>query len=257
MVHRLSFIDDCPGMSSTPFTQTALTEKLLADCERVLAYQFRDRDLLRCALTHASAARTRLESNERLEFLGDALLGAVVCETLFTMFPDRPEGELTQVKSAVVSRATCARVTRQLDLHRFLVAGKGVVLQRGMPGSILAAVFEAVAAAIYLDGGYEAVREFVTRAMGREIAHAAETAQGVNFKSVLQQLSQSASGDTPVYIVVDEQGPDHSKCFQVAAVVGARRFSPAWGPSKKEAEQRAAQNALAELADQPCPHPPE
>ena len=241
-------------MSATPFTQTALTDELLDECERALAYRFRDRDLLRCALTHASAARTRLESNERLEFLGDALLGAVVCETLFTMFPDHPEGELTQVKSAVVSRATCARVTRHLDLHRFLVAGKGVVLQRGMPGSILAAVFEAVVAAIYLDGGFAAVREFVTREMGSEIAHAVDTAHGVNFKSVLQQQAQSTTGETPIYVVLDEQGPDHSKCFKVAAVVGSRQFSPAWGPSKKEAEQRAAQNALAQLTDQPCPH---
>lgn len=241
-------------MSVPPTTPAALTDQLLDECEQALAYRFRNRDLLRCALTHASAARTRLESNERLEFLGDALLGAVVCETLFTMFPDSPEGELTQVKSAVVSRATCARVTRKLDLNRFLVAGKGVALQRGMPGSILAAQFEAVVAAIYLDGGFEVVREFVTRELGAEIQHAVDTAHGVNYKSVLQQQAQSASGDTPVYVVLDEQGPDHSKCFKVAAIVGGRQFGPAWGPSKKEAEQRAAQNALAQLADQPCPH---
>jgi ribonuclease-3 len=89
--------------------------------------------------------------------------------------------------------------------------------------------------------------------MGAEIAHAAQTAHGVNFKSVLQQQAQSTSGDTPVYVVLDEQGPDHSKCFQVAAVIGRRQFDPAWGPSKKEAEQRAAQIALAQLADQPLP----
>src|SRR3954454_689005 len=118
-------------MSGTHLTQAALTDDVLGACEQTLQYRFGNRDLLRCALTHASAARTRLESNERLEVLGDALLGAVVCETLFTMFPESPEGELTQVKSAVVSRAACARVTRKLDLNRFLVAGKGVALQRG------------------------------------------------------------------------------------------------------------------------------
>lgn len=241
-------------MSAPLQAPTTLTDDLLDACEQTLEYRFRNRDLLRCALTHASAARTRLESNERLEFLGDALLGAVVCETLFSMFPDSPEGELTQVKSAVVSRAACARVTRTLELQRFLVAGKGVALQRGLPGSILAAQFEAVVAAIYLDSGFAAVREFVIRSMGAEIRHAVETAHGVNYKSVLQQQAQSASGETPVYLVLDEQGPDHSKCFKVAAVVGGRRFNPAWGPSKKEAEQRAAQNALAQLADQPCPH---
>ena len=238
----------------SPITPSALTDELLDECEATLAYRFRNRDLLRCALTHASAARTRPESNERLEFLGDAFLGAVVCEQLFATYPDSPEGELTQIKSAVVSRATCARMTRKLELHRFLVAGKGVVLQRGMPSSILAALFEAVVAAIYLDGGFEAVREFVIREVGPEIAHSAQTAHGVNFKSVLQQQAQSSTGDTPVYVVLDEQGPDHSKCFQVAAVIAGRRFGPAWGPSKKEAEQRAAENALAQLADQPCPH---
>lgn len=230
------------------------TDELLDDCERTLEYRFGDRELLRCALTHASAARTRLESNERLEFLGDALLGAVVCERLFAIYPDSPEGDLTQIKSAVVSRATCARVTRKLDLQRFLHAGKGVILQRGLPGSILAALFEAIVAAIYLDGGYAAMRDFVNRAMGPEILRAAETAGGVNFKSVLQQQAQSSTGDTPVYTVLDEQGPDHSKCFKVAAIVGGKRFAAAWGPSKKEAEQRAAENALAQLADRECPH---
>jgi ribonuclease-3 len=233
---------------------TTLTDELIGECERTLSYTFRNRELLRRSLTHASAARTRIESNERLEFLGDALLGAVVCERLFALYPDSPEGDLTQIKSAVVSRATCARVTRRLDLQRFLVAGKGVALQRGLPGSILAAVFEAVVAAIYLDGGFDAVCTFVVREMGPEILHAAETAHGVNFKSVLQQQAQSSSGDTPVYVVLDEQGPDHSKCFKVAAVVGGRRFGAAWGPSKKEAEQRAAENALAQLADRDCPH---
>jgi ribonuclease-3 len=233
---------------------TALTDELLEECERTLEYRFRDRELLCCALTHASAARTRLESNERLEFLGDALLGAVVCERLYAMYPESPEGDLTQIKSAVVSRATCARVTRKLGLHAFLVAGKGVALQRGLPGSILAAVFEAVVAAIYLDGGFDAVRDFVVREMGPEISHAAETAHGVNFKSVLQQQAQSSSGETPAYVVLDEQGPDHSKCFKVAAVIGGRRFGAAWGPSKKEAEQRAAENALAQLSDRECPH---
>lgn len=232
----------------------ALTDELLDECERTLDYRFQDRGLLRRALTHASTARTRLESNERLEFLGDALLGAVVCERLFEIYPDSPEGDLTQIKSAVVSRATCARVTRGLNLHRFLHAGKGVVLQRGLPGSILAALFEAVVAAIYLDGGFEAVQRFIVGVMGPEIAHAAETAGGVNFKSVLQQQAQSSSGDTPVYTVLDEQGPDHSKCFKVAAIVGGRRFAAAWGPSKKEAEQRAAENALAQLGDRECPH---
>lgn len=231
-----------------------LADERLAACEAALDYRFRDRALLRQALTHASAARTRLESNERLEFLGDALLGAIVCEQLFELFPASDEGELTRIKSVVVSRAGCARLTRRLDLQQFLVTGKGIVTQHRVPGSILAAVFEALVAAIYLDGGYEATREFVLREARDEIAHAAASAIGVNYKSLLQQYAQRVAGETPGYAVLDEQGPDHSKCFKVSAAIGVRAFAPAWGPSKKEAEQRAAQNALAEIDGQPAPH---
>jgi ribonuclease-3 len=231
-----------------------VTDEQFDACESAIGYRFRDRALLRQALTHSSAARTRLESNERLEFLGDALLGAIVCERLFELFPDREEGELTRIKSVVVSRAGCARVTRKLDLQRFLLTGKGIVSQQRVPGSILAAVFEAVVAAIYLDGGFAAVREFVLREAREEITDAAISAIGVNYKSVLQQHAQRVTGETPGYIVLDEQGPDHSKCFKVSAVIGARSFPAAWGPSKKEAEQRAAQNAMAELDGQPAPH---
>ena len=241
-------------MSVPPHLVTELTDELLADCERSLKHTFGDRSLLRRALTHASAARTRLDSNERMEFLGDAVLGAIVCEKLFELFPDSAEGELTRIKSVVVSRAVCARLTRRLDLQRFLLAGKGVAIDHRVPGSILAAQFEAVIAAIYLDAGFEAARDFIIREVGDEIAQAAEKTTGVNFKSLLQQQAQRDCGETPNYQVLDEQGPDHSKCFKVIAVVGHRSFAPAWGPSKKEAEQRAAQNALAQLADLPVPH---
>jgi ribonuclease-3 len=241
-------------MSAPPHLTTELTDELLEECEQLLRHRFHDRSLLRRALTHASAARTRLDSNERMEFLGDAVLGAIVCEKLFEMFPDSAEGELTRIKSVVVSRTVCARLTRKLDLQRYLVAGKGVALEQRVPGSILAAQFEAVIAAIYLDGGFEAARDFIIREVGDEIAQAAEKTTGVNFKSLLQQQAQRDAGETPNYQVLDEQGPDHSKCFKVIAVVGQRNFAPAWGPSKKEAEQRAAQNALAQLADLPAPH---
>ena len=241
-------------MASPPHLVTELTDELLDGCERLLMHRFRDRTLLRRAMTHASAARTRLDSNERMEFLGDAVLGAVVCEKLFEMFPDSAEGELTRIKSIVVSRNVCARLTRKLNLQQYLVAGKGVAVELRVPGSILAAQFEAVVAAIYLDGGFEAARTFIIREMGEEIVHAAEKTSGVNFKSLLQQQAQRDTGETPNYETLDEQGPDHSKCFKVSAMVGTRCFAPAWGPNKKEAEQRAAQNALAQLADLPVPH---
>ena len=231
-----------------------LSDETLARCEEIIGYQFRDRDLLRRCLTHASAAKTRLDSNERLEFLGDAILGAVVCEALFNLFASSPEGELTRIKSVVVSRATCARVVKKLKLEPFLVLGRGISVHHRIPGSVLAAAFEALIGGIYLDGGYQAAGDFVMRTVEDEISAAAESAVGVNHKSLLQQRAQRHLGETPVYCVLDERGPDHSKCFKVAAMVGSRLFPPAWGSSKKTAEQLAASNAIAELDGLTPPH---
>ena len=236
---------------------TNLSDAELASCERMLGYEFRDRSLLVRALTHASIARTRLESNERLEFLGDAILGAIVCEELYHSYPEATEGELTRIKSVVVSRATCAELTQELELDRFLLLGRGVDARGEVPMSILAAVLESVVGALYLDGGYDSARRFVLAQIQQQVQQAADSMTGVNFKSLLQQLTQRTLGCTPTYLVLDEQGPDHSKCFQVTAQLADRRFVPAWGPSKKEAEQRAAGNALAELEGEELPYSPD
>jgi ribonuclease-3 len=216
-------------------------------CEEVIGYRFRDRSLLELCLTHASVARTRLASNERLEFLGDAVLGLVVCELLFRRYPEFAEGELTRIKSVVVSRSTCAEMSLRLGVDRLIFVGKGLGGHDRIPSSILAAVFESLVAGVYLDGGLEAAREFIERIVEDEIETAASRDRGRNFKSVLQHLAQKRFGATPAYRLVDEQGPDHSKCFLVAAVIGDSAYPAAWGASKKEAEQAAAQNALAEL----------
>jgi ribonuclease-3 len=224
-------------------------------CERRIGYTFRDKNLLRAALTHASGAHHRLASNERLEFLGDAILGAVVCEILYLQYPDYLEGDLTKVKSVVVSRQTCAKISEALGLQEFLILGKGMTTSPRVPPSLLADVFESLAAAIYLDGGDSAVRDFIQRFMGPEIELAAAGELGGNYKSLLQQMSQRESGSTPTYQLLDEKGPDHSKCFKVSAQIGRTRYQAAWGPNKKEAEQRAARNALAELNGEPVPFP--
>lgn len=234
-------------MSSSIESPSHLTDELRSACEAAIQYTFRDRRLLEHGLTHASVASTRLRSNERLEFLGDALLGAFVCEQLYARYPESPEGELTRIKSVVVSRASCSRISRNIGLQEFLFVGKGVAVQKKVPSSILAALFEALVGAIFLDGGFAAAREFVLREVDDEINRAAESLTGVNYKSLLQQLAQKDQGDVPTYVVLDEQGPDHSKCFHVSAMIGTRTFDPAWGASKKAAEQRAAQNALSEL----------
>ena len=190
-----------------------------------------------------------------MEFLGDAILVAVVCELLFVQYPDYLEGDLTKIKSVVVSRQTCAKISEALGMQEFLVLGKGMTTHPSVPPSVLADVFEPLVAAIYLDGGDAASREFLIRFMGPEIELAATGELGGNYKSLLQQLAQRENGSTPTYQLLDEKGPDHSKCFNVAAQLGKSRFQPAWGRNKKEAEQRAARNALAELNNEPVPFP--
>lgn len=224
--------------------------EVLDKAEAALGYRFSDRALLDKALTHASKANSRLESNERLEFLGDSILGAVVCEELFSTYPDYLEGELTKIKSAVVSRHACAKAASKLGLPEMLFVGKGMTGRSQLPSSLAAAAFESVIAAIYLDSGdIEKTRCFILRHMGEAIAEAAASEHQRNFKSQLQQHVQKALGATPVYELLDEQGPDHSKCFEMCVAVAGRRFPSAWGPSKKEAEQKAAFRALVQLGE--------
>lgn len=238
-----------------PKTVSSEQLAMLERCELRIGYTFCDKNLLMAALTHASGAQHRLASNERLEFLGDSILGAIVCEELFHRYPDYLEGDLTKIKSVVVSRQTCAKISEALGIQEFLVLGKGMTTNPTVPPSVLADVLESLVAAVYLDGGHSAVKEFVERLMGPEIDLAAAGELGGNYKSLLQQVAQRESGSTPVYQLVDEKGPDHSKCFKIAAVVGRTRFHAAWGRNKKEAEQRAARNALAELNKEPVPFP--
>jgi ribonuclease-3 len=227
----------------------------LERCEKRIGYVFRNKSLLRSALTHASGATHRLASNERLEFLGDAILGAVVCEILYRRYTEHLEGELTKIKSIVVSRQTCAKISQSLGLEEFLILGKGMTSHPTIPSSLLADVFESLVAAIYLDSGEAAVREFIERHLMPEIEAAAGGDHGGNYKSMLQQLAQRDYGMTPTYQLLDEKGPDHSKCFKISAQIGRNRYQPAWGRNKKEAEQRAALNALSELIGEPVPFP--
>lgn len=222
-------------------------------CQERIGYRFSDVNLLRSALTHASGAEHRLASNERLEFLGDAILGAIVCDLLYHQFPDYLEGDLTKLKSIVVSRQTCARISETLGMQECLILGKGMTTHPGVPPSLMADVFESLIAAIYIDGGVQAAREFVERHVGPEIELAAGGELGGNYKSLLQQLAQREQGLTPTYHLLDEKGPDHSKCFKISAQIGSSRYRPAWGRNKKEAEQRAARNALSELNNEEPP----
>ena len=228
---------------------------ILDDCQTAVGYRFQKPELLKAALTHTSGANTRAGSNERLEFLGDSVLGLVTCEQLYHRFPDYQEGDLTKVKSVVVSRKTCAAFSQELGLGEFLILGKGVGHFGELPSNILADVFESLVAAVFLDGGWDAAREFVLRFVGPEIERVAQDAVGANAKSEFQHLVQRHYGEAPRYYLLDEQGPDNRKCFKVAAAADGHQFPPAWGRNKKEAELKAALNGLAEMNGEPLPHP--
>jgi ribonuclease-3 len=219
----------------------------LARCQEVIGYHFHDPEMLRLALTHASAAPNRVASNERLEFLGDAVLGLVICEEIFRSGPKLLEGEMTKVKSSVVSRATCGRVAREVGLAELLVLGKGVGDPETMPNSLAAAVLESIIGAIHIDGGFEPAREFILTHMRKALDQAMACSHQRNYKSLLQQYAQRHWSITPQYSMLDEKGPEHAKCFEVAVRVDGQKYPSAWGNSKKHAEQKAALAALQEL----------
>jgi len=224
-----------------------MDEETLQQIKQIIGYKFSNRNLLSKAFAHSSAVDYRLFSNERLEFLGDSVLAAVICSALFEQFPGYMEGDLTKIKSMLVSRRTCARVTKRLGLHEFLKIGKGMADSRALTNSLAASLLEAVIAAIYIDGGFDAAGSFILRAFAAEIDRTdAEQSHG-NFKSLLQQYAQQQLNTTPVYELLDEKGPDHDKCFESEVVIAERHFPSAWGTNKKEAEQKAAFNALVEL----------
>jgi ribonuclease-3 len=234
--------------SATTEARLVTEAEALEKAQQIVGYTFRDKALLTTALTHSSLADHRLNSNERLEFLGDAVLGVIICQELYQRFPYLLEGELTKIKSAVVSRMTCAAASHKLNLVECLFLGKGMSQRAGLPDSLAAAVFEAMVASMYLDSGdLQMVRDFVLTVMNPYIEEAAQSDHQRNFKSQLQQHAQQYMGATPVYDLLDEQGPDHHKCFEVCVVINGRRFDSAWGPSKKCAEQKAAYNAAVEL----------
>jgi ribonuclease III len=214
--------------------------------QSIICYEFKNQALLEQALSHSSAVDQREDSNERLEFLGDAVLGFAICNETFDRFPTYEEGEMTKIKSSVVSRRVCAEVAEELDLGRILRVGKGMI-GITLPSSVTGAAYEAVIGAIYLDGGFEPAKDFVLRSMGSRIDDAASSTHQENYKSVLQQVGQKMEGNTPAYIVLDEKGPDHAKCFEICVDLGGQRFPAMWGSSKKQAEQLAALEALKEL----------
>ncbi len=216
----------------------------LETLEETIDYAFDDADLLRRALTHASSTSLRHCDNERLEFFGDAILDLVVSEYLFRHSPSSREGELTEMKSAVVCTRTLALAANRLGVRPYLFLGRGISTREELPLSLYANTFEALVAAIYLDGGFDAARGFILAQLAEELAEVREEPPNRNYKSLLQEWMQRDGRAIPHYEVADESGPDHAKEFDVVAYEDEREIGRGRGRTKKAAEQAAARAAL-------------
>ncbi|MED5329927.1 MAG: ribonuclease III [Planctomycetota bacterium] len=225
------------------------TEERLSFLEKAVGHTFNDSALPEMALTHSSARSDAQPPNERLEFLGDAVLGLIVSQMLYRQFPDREEGEMSRIKSAVVSRHALRRVAKVWGLGAIIRVGGGIVTAGAMPPSIIANAVEAILGAVFLDGGIDAASHVVLRDFGPLIERAAESERGTNHKSELQHFTQGNLGQTPHYRVLQEDGPDHAKNFTVAAIVGNVELAIGTGRNKRQAEQRAAHLALQRLGE--------
>jgi ribonuclease-3 len=189
-------------------------------------------------------------SNERMEFLGDSVLGLVVNEYLYNRYPDRDEGDLTKIKSLVVSRQVLAKKAEEMGLGKYLLLSAGEVESGGRKrSSIIADAMEAVIGAIYLDRGIEAAREFIRREILVGLHEITRSEEHTNYKSLLQELVQGSRKVHPVYRVQSERGPDHDKQFIVDVSISGKMYGRGTGKSKKEAEQSAAKAALENLAE--------
>jgi ribonuclease-3 len=219
-------------------------EKVFCSMEQLLGRPFRDRALLKTALTHPSMRDFAKVSYERLEFLGDAVLGLVIAEHVYHRFPDSDEGELTRIKSSVVSRAALAHLGKRLRIAEHLVMGKGMHNQGPVPRSVTANATEAMIGALYVDSGFDPAKEFVLRHLGDLIRRSSTKRPASNHKSLLQLHTQRLALGTPTYEVLAVSGPDHERTFEMRALLNARVFPSAIGANKKKAEQRAAKLAL-------------
>lgn len=228
-------------------------EQLARRFNSVFRYDFSDENLLLEALVHRSYIRTpegrELSSYERLEFLGDSVLGLIVSEELFKIYEDYSEGELTKLKSMLVNETALARIGGEAGLGQFVLLSPEEERSGGRErNSILADCFEAVLGAIYLDGSLATVRVLIRRLILSRAEEILSDETQINYKGILLELLQARGGGSPAYEVVDEEGPDHRKVFQVAIRYHGERLGLGQGLTKKEAEQLAARQALEVLS---------
>ena len=219
----------------------------MSKLEIALGYEFNNKNLLKNALTHSSFANESKHScsNERLEFLGDSVLSIIVSDYLYRNYPDLPEGEMTRLRSALVCEKALFSYSKEINLGEFLLLGKGEEKLGGREtDSILADAFEAVLAAIYLDGGIEPAKKYVMRFVSKELKNNQKKDLQKDYKTELQEIIQKNPEESVTYILADETGPDHNKEFTVNVYLNSNLIGTGVGKTKKHAEQMAAKQAL-------------
>ncbi|MCL6548665.1 MAG: ribonuclease III [Alicyclobacillus sp.] len=231
-----------------------MTDPDLTQLERALGFEFDDKSLLEQAFVHRSYLNENpgfnLQSNERLEFLGDSVLGYLVAEHLFELLPNVPEGTLTSLRAAVVRAETLARAAKRLELGNYLFLGRGEEASGGRSRPInLARAFEALVGAILLDQGLDTCRRFILASLQEDLARVVREKSGKDFKSRLQELTQGRWQLTPTYRTIAAVGPDHAKTFTVEVVLDGHAIASGTGRNKQAAEQEAAKQAYEQLVE--------
>jgi len=239
------------GRTTTRSTPRSPQEERLTRLEKLIGYTIRNHDLFLQALLHRSYLQRghyASRSNERLEFLGDSILNLIVAEYLYRQFPNAEEGELTKIRARLVNRNALAAYGKSIRLSEFISMSPSAKQSVGKGhATITADTFEAVIAAIYLDGGFEAARSFVEHQVLAALKKGSVATDDENYKSMLLEYAQSRGLGVPRYAIVHEEGPDHDRTFTVDVMIGTERKGSGSGKNKKEAEQAAASKALEHL----------
>ena len=227
-----------------PASSSRQMRQFVDRAEAIIGHRFKDPSILATALTHSSAVEDRYRCNERMEFLGDAILGMVVCHRVYEQFPREFEGGMTKIKSDVVSRRVCHKMVIEMGLEKCLILGRDMD-KHDVPLSVSAGLYEAVVAAVYLDGGTRKARQFVVNSVSSHIQAAA--AAGDDHKTRLQKYAQRKLRATPRYRQLDERGSGGTRCHKVGVRIGTKMYGVARASTKREAEQLAAEQTLRQL----------
>lgn len=225
--------------------------KNFTEFENLIGIKFKNIEILQQALTHRSYLNEnrgiKTEHNERLEFLGDAVLELVITDYLYHEYPDKTEGDLTSIRSALVNATSCAAVAKKLNVNDFILLSRGEAKDTGRARQyILANALEAIIGAIYLDSGYEKAKDFILKNIAPQTHKIVKEALWIDAKSKFQEKAQDVVGITPSYKTIKETGPDHDKKFTVGVFLGGQLVAEGSGDSKQDAEQAAARKALKE-----------